>query len=753
VLPLNESQAEARRRVFGQPVTFIWGPPGCGKTYTLSDIVRTMFDAGKRTLICSSTNKAVDQLLLGICRTLGPDHNSLREGHVVRLGDIADDKLSAEFNEQISLEAIVSRRTVALRAQIAQLSALKSAAEQEIRILEPLLDRFRDLDNIRAELAELDHDLEAASRLHAKLRADAQACDLRLAGLTRKLRQAEGLLRVLHGSPSRIRENMVIEARGRASLEPQLAEVETGFRVLTQRRSHAAEQRESFEQDLQDLDRNTLVRQAAQARQQVADLADQIRDIEGDMADLAAAVVADARVLGTTGTRAYLSVELIGLVDLVIVDEASMMLVPLVWFVAGMSRERVVLCGDFRQLPPILQSEDPAVLNVIGGDVFQAAGVSALDPNDRRIVMLDTQRRMDEEICALISGPMYGGRLRTATDLAFQKDRTDRRRPAAPFDHALTVIDTSDLRPIETYDDSSSRLNTMHALLVRNLAWHLREQGYFQSREDLGVCTPYAAQTRLIRKLLEGESLTDVQVGTVHAFQGDERNAIVLEIPESEGSSKLGRFVTGVAPDDTGARLINVAVSRAQNHLIVIANLEHLDRLLPSSALLRSVLYQMELRGRVISGKQLLGIGPLEKDLQGLEEVDLSEAARARGLFNQHDFDGAFAVDIGRSRESVAIFSGFVSHNRVEELKGLLGESVQSGVKVRCISKPPHSNSNRPILGKRALDALEELGCTVDGREWIHQKVILIDGQIVWQGSLNPLELLTAHGRDHGAAC
>jgi AAA domain-containing protein/topoisomerase-like DNA binding C4 zinc finger protein/phospholipase D-like protein len=267
----------------------------------------------------------------------------------------------------------------------------------------------------------------------------------------------------------------------------------------------------------------------------------------------------------------------------------------------------------------------------------------------------------------------------------------------------------------------------------------LKQQGYLDGREALAVCTPYAAQTKLIRKLLESESLIDVQVGTVHAFQGDERKAMVLEIPESEVSSKLGRFVTGVPPDDTGARLINVAVSRAQNHLIVIANLAHLDRLLPSHALLRSVLHQMGLRGRVIPAKPLLAIGPLEKDLQGLEEVELSESARALGLFNQTDFDGAFAADIGRARESVAIFSGFVSHNRVGELTRLLGESIESGVKVRCISKPPHTNSNRPILGKRALDMLEETGCAVDGREWIHQKVILIDGQIVWQGSLNPL--------------
>jgi hypothetical protein len=126
-LKLNDSQAEARRRVLNQSVTFIWGPPGCGKTYTLSDLVRTVFEAGQRTLICSNTNKAVDQVLLGVCRALGAGHTALDEGGIVRLGAIADDKLNAEFKERISLDEIVERRSVALEIRMAELTHRRSA--------------------------------------------------------------------------------------------------------------------------------------------------------------------------------------------------------------------------------------------------------------------------------------------------------------------------------------------------------------------------------------------------------------------------------------------------------------------------------------------------------------------------------------------------------------------------------------------------------------------------------------------------
>ena len=72
------------------------------------------------------------------------------------------------------------------------------------------------------------------------------------------------------------------------------------------------------------------------------------------------------------------------------------------------------------------------------------------------------------------------------------------------------------------------------------------------------------------------------------------------------------------------------------------------------------------------------------------------------------------------------------------ELIGLFGDKTQAGVKMRCISRPPHLNS-RALEVKRCLDALEGVGCAVDSRERIHQKIVIIDGRIVWHGSLNAL--------------
>ena len=111
---LEDSQREAYQTALREALTFIWGPPGCGKTMTLSAIVRSAFNSGKRTLICSNTNKAVDQVLYKICETLTHEHPAMKKGKVVRLGRIADDKLASRYRKYVAIDEIVERRSAEL---------------------------------------------------------------------------------------------------------------------------------------------------------------------------------------------------------------------------------------------------------------------------------------------------------------------------------------------------------------------------------------------------------------------------------------------------------------------------------------------------------------------------------------------------------------------------------------------------------------------------------------------------------------
>ena len=100
---------------------------------------------------------------------------------------------------------------------------------------------------------------------------------------------------------------------------------------------------------------------------------------------------------------------------------------------------------------------------------------------------------------------------------------------------------------------------------------------------------------------------------------------MLFEIPESGGRRSLGQFVRGVPPDHVGARLISVAVSRAQEHFVVLANLTHLDKRLPSRSLLRSILHKMEQQGRVVPGGELYKLSPTDSGPTDIPEEEDSE--------------------------------------------------------------------------------------------------------------------------------
>jgi ssDNA-binding Zn-finger/Zn-ribbon topoisomerase 1 len=259
----------------------------------------------------------------------------------------------------------------------------------------------------------------------------------------------------------------------------------------------------------------------------------------------------------------------------------------------------------------------------------------------------------------------------------------------------------------------------------------------------MGVCTPYAAQAKIIGKLIEGEQLRDtVQVGTVHSYQGDERGTMLLDIPESHGGAwNLGQFVQGVPPEHIGARLMNVAISRAKHRIIVLANLTYLDRKLPSTSLLRSVLFDMQEGGRVVRGSDVLSLRPIERDLKGLlGQMPFEEMVETFGVFDERSFERGLEHDVHTAKQSVVIFSGYVTPARVAKLGDLLRVKIADGVKVRCVTRPPQTNGSIPRQqGREALDMLEGIGVTVDCRAKIHQKVCLIDNRIVWLGSLNAL--------------
>ena len=93
--------------------------------------------------------------------------------------------------------------------------------------------------------------------------------------------------------------------------------------------------------------------------------------------------------------------------------------------------------------------------------------------------------------------------------------------------------------------------------------------------KSIGVITPFVNQKELITKELKAHGLEDrVTCGTVHAFQGDEKDVILfsLALTERTASKTYGWL-------KNNKELINVATSRARDQLVVLSSDTELDRL------------------------------------------------------------------------------------------------------------------------------------------------------------------------------
>jgi hypothetical protein len=166
---LNTQQKEFVEHAIANAVTYLWGPPGTGKTRSLSSLNELLFDAGKRVLICSNTNQAVDQVLINLCRTLTIAHPALDDGRVIRIGKT--EGIPSEFTEFVTLDGIVRRKSVDLQRR-------KSLLESEIQRLRlsaaaahRILDAFKGLDDLERDRDNSAH--ERAAR--EKALADAEA--------------------------------------------------------------------------------------------------------------------------------------------------------------------------------------------------------------------------------------------------------------------------------------------------------------------------------------------------------------------------------------------------------------------------------------------------------------------------------------------------------------------------------------------------------------------------------------------------
>ncbi len=92
--------------------------------------------------------------------------------------------------------------------------------------------------------------------------------------------------------------------------------------------------------------------------------------------------------------------------------------------------------------------------------------------------------------------------------------------------------------------------------------------------KEIGVITPFVNQRKRIEEELARAGVTGVTCGTVHAFQGDEKD-IILFSTAITGQTRAGTYEWL----KNNKELINVATSRAKDQLVILSSRKDLERL------------------------------------------------------------------------------------------------------------------------------------------------------------------------------
>ncbi|TFG65412.1 MAG: hypothetical protein E4H28_04285, partial [Gemmatimonadales bacterium] len=274
----------------------------------------------------------------------------------------------------------------------------------------------------------------------------------------------------------------------------------------------------------------------------------------------------------------------------VLIEEASAATLPYVLYASCLAKERVAVFGDFQQLPAVVQSRGELANEWMRRDIFRASGVLDSDgglpsPRDQLCSMLDQQYRMRPSIRALIGDLFYGGRLRDGL-------------PEVERGHDLILIDTAELEP-RVNRRERSRQNDQHLEVLLRVLEMLGRQGV----HDVAVVAPYRIQVRELRRLVRSRlgraAPLDLEIATIHRFQGREKGVVVFDTVDAPPDASW--FLDERRNPDF-PRMLNVALSRSRDLLIVVATVEGLRRTLPQEALLNRVVDRVRRDGVVVAG-------------------------------------------------------------------------------------------------------------------------------------------------------
>ena len=259
--------------------------------------------------------------------------------------------------------------------------------------------------------------------------------------------------------------------------------------------------------------------------------------------------------------------------DVVIIDEAGRASASEL-AMAMQSGKRIILVGDHKQLPPLYNANviDQVIrkLNIERSEVMRTDFERAY--NSANGFMLNTQYRMAPAIGSLVSSIFYEGKLLNGRGAS--PDWMD--FLPAPWNSCVTWLDTSNHKTLEK-QFKTGKVNLDEVRLICGLIEQLAQNDEIMANLNawyskdsippIGIITGYRGQVDELERQLDTASWAVsirpwIRIDTIDAYQGQESRILLLSLVRHNEKSS-----TGFMEDRSR---INVALSRAQERLIII---------------------------------------------------------------------------------------------------------------------------------------------------------------------------------------
>ena len=564
--PTNGDQIKATQNALSSSVSVITGPPGTGKSQTITSITTSTLLNGGSVLFASKNHQALDAVVERLSE-LAPDTD-----YLVRTYDRSGD-IDVSFKDILDVIARKPQLTepdydAKLKSKLSAMATVRSnaivRAEKFAKIecdIADLLYRIKFRESGKFQLEEVAPDLTSQQSLLRRILSfflflkskheDNQ-------DLVDKASAIDAPLSILNAQLGALRDEKKQQDSDVDILKitDEIAELATHL-LPSVLKAQSAISDETLKDLLEENDANVLF----DARTQVT--------------DKIALKILKSRPLWLSSVQAASKrIPLVpGLFDVLIIDEATQCdlasAIPLMF-----RAKKVVIVGDDKQLkfiPNIGKAQDLNFMRLNKLEPKKVARFSqsslslfeaALRVPKAQKTLLRNQYRSAPEIVEYISSQFYGGALKVAVDYNSLKCPPNQ-KPGIAW---------TDVKPnLELRNDHVNSAEI--SAIISHLKKLLIDQKYDGS---VGFVTPFRAQvlefeTKVVQTIpVDLLTKARLKAGTVDSFQGDERDLVIFSPTLTNNSTPSA--VNFVRKD---FRRLNVAISRAKAVAHVFGDLDY----------------------------------------------------------------------------------------------------------------------------------------------------------------------------------